>query len=171
MWPESVYQVGQKELERFPATWVNLNVTRANTAAAAVGSTFFPGDQVRFLFITACCLTINLQANGAAETRLTRTRIEMLDLASGASIGSLFDLNTRDVIGEGLVPDASGLKLALPLGSALGSYTFNPALNGAIVPPGVTLRHQSFTGGGVPVAHGLVTNLQGWLCPTGTIVR
>lgn len=171
MFPEGVYKIGQKELERWPGRILLVNQTRSNTGAMAVGHVFYPGDQATFLVIQSLTLTVNIQANVGAETRVIRQRVEMLDIASGATLGSVWDIQTRDVAGEGLIPDASGLKLALPALAGLQGYSWNPNVQGVIVPPGVSLRHQSFAGGASTGAHGLITNMLALVFPTGTLGR
>lgn len=151
MIPRALYTPTPSEVQRIPPEFVMLSGNRPGTADAAVGAAFYSGSLDRHVILHRLVFRITISANAGAETRLTGVRVMLED--AGVDRGSLFELRTRDAAGLGLFSDNGGV-CAYPAGSTgnQSAFTVGDAA-GIWVPAGVSLRLQSFTGGGVPASH------------------
>lgn len=166
--PCPIYKPLDPEIIRTPPEFVIISGNRPGTADAAVGAVFFNGIRDRHAVIQSLTFRVTINANGASETRLIGLRVMLED--QGADRGSLFELRARDVAGGGLNGDNANVA-AYAAGSTGNQAAFNPRLEGVWVPSGISLRLQSFTGGGVPTSHEIRWTAVILLVPIGGLLR
>lgn len=166
--PCPIYKPVEPEIMRTPPEFVLISGARPGTADAAVGSIFFNGIRDRHVVIQSLVFRVTISANAASETRHIGIRVMLED--AGVDRGSLWELRARDVAGGGLSGDNANVS-AYAAGTTGNQTAFKPRVEGCWVPAGISLRLQSFTGGGVPVSHEIRWSAVLLLVPIGGLLR
>lgn len=148
--PSGAWFTAPGELTRTPVELLAGRQTTAGGAVTSLGGTFFTAPRDRLLVLQSIVLRLTVQAAAASETRIIRVRC-MLVGGNGEDRGSVFEFRAPDVAGQGVFGQF-GERGALAAGVA-GDFCWSPDVQGVVVPTNISLRFQSFTGGGVPQVH------------------